>query len=162
MCVQIHPRGLSTEPLASPFTSLILLSEEPSLSPSNSTSGHTLPPSQPETGREVRGEALTPSSPTLEDPTARSLYPHHTVWTQGVWAPHVTLGSTQERQNLGIVPFQPPELLKREESTGHLMIAVLGPERKRRKRNILYLGSNHLKDLGKLELRLPERTCLSP
>lgn len=70
----VHPRGLSTEPLAIPFASLILLSAEPALSPSNSTSGHTLPPSQPEIGRELRGGVLTPFSPTLEDPTARSLY----------------------------------------------------------------------------------------
>lgn len=76
MCGHVHPRGLSTEPLARPFASLILLSAEPAMSPSNSTSGHTLPPSQPEIGRELRGGALTPFSPTLEDPTARSLYPH--------------------------------------------------------------------------------------
>lgn len=76
MCVLVHPQGLSTEPLTSPFASLILLSAEPALSRSNSTSGHTLPPSQPEIGRELRGGALPPFPPTLDDPTARSLYPH--------------------------------------------------------------------------------------
>lgn len=47
------------------------------------------------------------------------------------------------------MPVQMPGLLKRETVTRHLVVAVLGLERRKRKENNLYLGSYHRMDLGK-------------
>lgn len=46
------------------------------------------------------------------------------------------------------MPLQPPELLKREELAGHLMISVFGPERRRR---YPLFRQQSLMDLGKSE-----------